>query len=172
MTELVTTDDDFEYLLDGFVIARKTAELMTSEGDVLIDMDIELDMALGRYVAAGVRVSRLGGVGEVTARLLRTITVQERIVEVALSELVEVAPAGSDDSGQGRVPAAEWLATLKADGAARTGVAGPVDVVNAVYTLAKLGNLPPLATVAEHLGVSQSTATRMVALARNARGDG
>lgn len=158
----------------GFAIRCQERAIHTEVRDGYdVEMVIELDRTISQYVASSVRVSRRSEGTEVTAKVLRTVTVQEVIADVALRDLVTIDESESDPLRP--FPSAlEWLEEVKEGGitALREVELKPgeetddTEVVGMIYTLAKLGNWPPLATVATHLGVSQSTATRMVARAR------
>ncbi|WP_146792708.1 helix-turn-helix domain-containing protein [Agrococcus baldri] len=158
----------------GFAINCQERAIHIEERDGYdVEIVIDLDRSISQYVASSVKVSRRSEGSEVTAKVLRTVTVQEVIAEVALRDLVTIDESGlSEDTPP--VSALEWLEDVKAGGleALRAVELKPgeeaddTEVVGMIYTLAKLGNWPPLATVATYLGVSQSTATRMVARAR------
>ncbi|MEF3405292.1 hypothetical protein [Agromyces sp. CCNWLW203] len=164
--ELVVVDPDAISLLGGVVRARPSAHLRAS-GDLSIDATVEieiaLDEALGRYVAKSVRVECDEPGGEVTAKLLREVRVQEAIVSVALRDMISVVLGEHEDDVE-VLSGEEMLARVKPmRGRDRYEVVQDAMIIDAI---ARLGNWPPLATVAARLGVSQSTATRLVAEGR------
>lgn len=157
-------------LFHGVIRARTSAQLRATgdlSEDAAVEIDIEYDSELERYVAVSVSVERNRPGVEITGRLLREVRVQEAIVSVALRDLIEVAYGDHEDdieilSGERALARVQPM----------KGRPRPEVLIDAaiVYNIAKLGNWPPLATVAERLGVSQSTATRLIAEVRSADG--
>ncbi|GHD50690.1 hypothetical protein D9V29_11830 [Mycetocola manganoxydans] len=170
-SSIIAVGSETADLLGGEVRIRTNANVMTTgelNDGATVDIDIVYDPDLGRYVAESVNVRRGGNGTEVTARLIREVRVQDAIVSIAMSDLIEVLSSDEDEDYITVSSGHDWLAKVKpvrersaSDDALRDAAV--------IYTIARLGNWPPLATVAKHLGVSQSTATRLVADAR-ARG--
>ena len=127
------------------------------------EIEIVYDEDLQRFVAESITVTRATPGTEITARLIRELTVQEVIAEVALSEMTMLWY--SDEGGPaGKITGSDALARiLPAEGRDPGEV---MDDALLISVLAKLGNWPPLVTVADRLGVSHSTAKRLVARAK------
>jgi antitoxin component of RelBE/YafQ-DinJ toxin-antitoxin module len=123
-------------------------------------MHVVFDQRLRRTVAASVGVDRAEEGAEVTTAGLRDVRVQY-LVAVSSMRVVEV----TREQGKPE-PLREYLADVKA----RTDRSYEETVREAVtlYRIAATVNLAPLKLVSEHLGVSVSTATRMMARAREA----
>lgn len=167
---MVAVDPEVIELFHGVVRAHRSADLRVS-GELSEDADLEIrieyDSKLERYVAASVKVSRNSPGVEVTGRLLREARIQEAISSVALRDLIEVVYGENEDEAE-VVSGEEALRRVKPmQGRSRFDAALDAGIV---YNLAKLGNWAPLATVAERLNVSQSTATRLVAELRASDG--
>lgn len=122
------------------------------------DMTIHVvyDPFLGRLAVDSVEVSAAPGY-EVTGTNLRAVRVQEYLIAAAENMVYR-----RDAEGQ-------WVSFV----ASLEGGAWPPEITSdrelhaaRVYELARLASMPPLKTVGEVLGVSQSTATRIIAQAK------
>lgn len=153
-------DDREEFLIVTVTAGARVTELDALEGGASYDVDVSYDERLERYVASSVTVTRSGEGSEVTSRLIRTVTVQEIVESVALSELTTVEFADADgDRGMGVDGATALTRIMPAAGREHREVAQDAWTVS---RLAKLGGRPPLVTVADTLQVSHSTAKRLV----------
>ena len=118
------------------------------------------DTVLKRAVAASVRVRRSGEGEEITTPALREVRVQWAL-QLSAIRMVMVARGGAEP---------EWLPEYLEGVKARTDRTYDETVREAVtlYRIAATVNLAPLKLVSDQLGVSVSTATRMMARAREA----
>ncbi|WP_424937351.1 MULTISPECIES: hypothetical protein [Bacteria] len=172
-TQLVIVDGDWIELPIGHV-GWDTLEVATRASAIVHDvlsggagyeLEIVYDASLGRFVAEAVKIERAGEGTEVTSRLIREVTVQEIIAEVALSEMTVLRDydeegvvrerSGSDALGEIAPAAGREPRSVRYD-------------ARLINTLAKLGNWPPLVTIANRLSVSHSTAKRLIAKDREA----
>lgn len=148
---------------DGVSIPKAWDIAATGEPDVAgtIHLHVAFDHQLRRAAATSVRLDRPEEGEEVTAAALRDIRVQY-LVAVSSMRVITVARDGDESERLG----GDYLADVKA----RTDRSYEDTVREAVtiYRLASTANLAPLKLVSEHLGVSVSTATRMMARAREA----
>ncbi|MEJ1923120.1 hypothetical protein [Microbacterium sp. KHB019] len=147
---------------DGVSIPKAWDVVATGEPNVAgaIRLQVVFDEQLRRTVAASVRLDRAEEGAEVTAAALRDVRVQY-LVAVSSMRVVEVTRA------QGKPePLRDYLAEVRS----RTDRTYEETVREAVtlYRIAATVNLAPLKLVSEQLGVSVSTATRMMARAREA----
>jgi hypothetical protein len=144
-------------IVEGFSVSPR-ATIETEEYGGTVRVEVVYDGFLERLAVESIQVSALPG-EEVTGKILRSIRMQDFI-----REAVEHMIYSRMDDG-------EWVQfTGLEDYLMELGEA-KVDrerVAALVYALAKLMNEPPLKKVADFLGVSQSTATRVVARARAA----
>ena len=116
------------------------------------------DSRLKRTVAAEVRVLREGEGDEVTSLTLREVRVQYALQASGLQMSTVAEPGHPVASG------AEYLRRMR-ERQDRDLTASVYDA-SRTYQLATAINLPPLKAVADCLGVSQSTATRLMNRAR------
>lgn len=116
------------------------------------------DSRLNRTVAAEVRVLREGDGDEVTSLTLREVRVQYALQASGLQMSTVAEP------GHPLATGAEYLRRMQ-EREDRDLTASVVDA-STTYRLASVINLPPLKAVADCLGVSQSTATRLMNRAR------
>lgn len=116
------------------------------------------DARLNRAVAAEVRVLRQGDGDELTSLTLREVRVQHAL------QLSGLMVSTVSEPGSPSVSGGEYLQRMRM----RTDRDLAANIVDAsrTYLLAAAINLPPLKTVADSLGVSQSTATRLMNRAR------
>ncbi|MFD4958426.1 hypothetical protein [Microbacterium sp. NPDC058389] len=136
---------------------------MTGEPDSLgaIRVRVLYDQQLRRSVAASVRVDRTGEGEEVTAASLRDVSVLQ-IVQRSAVRVVTV------QRGEGpSMTLSEYLADVQAHASDRKYAETVLEAVR-LYRIATTVNIAPLKLVADQLGVSVSTATRMMARAREA----
>lgn len=156
------TDSERIDVGDGVSIPKAWGVVATGEPNVagVIRLHVVFDEQLRRTVAASVRLDRAEEGAEVTAAALRDVRVQY-LVAVSSMRVVEVARA------QGK---SELLRDYLAEVRSRTDRTYEETVREAVtlYRIAATVNLAPLKLVSEQLGVSVSTATRMMARAREA----
>ncbi|SFI21602.1 MULTISPECIES: hypothetical protein [Microbacterium] len=147
---------------DGVSIPKAWDAVATGEPNVAgaIRLHVVFDEQLRRTAAASVRLDRAGEGDEVTAAALRDVRVQY-LVAVSSTRVVAVTrEEGKPESFS------QYLAEVRS----RTDRTYEETVREAV-TLYRIGatvNLAPLKLVSEQLGVSVSTATRMMARAREA----
>lgn len=156
------TDSERINVGDGVSIPRAWDVVATGEPNVAgaIRLHVVFDERLRRTVAASVRLDRAEEGAEVTAAALRDVRVQY-LVAVSSMRVVEVTRA------QGKPePLRDYLAEVRS----RTDRSYEETMHEAVtlYRIAATVNLAPLKLVSEQLGVSVSTATRMMARAREA----
>lgn len=147
---------------DGVSIPTAWEVVATNQPDVAgtIRLHVVFDEQLRRAAATSVSLERPGEGDEVTAAALRDIRVQY-LVAVSSMRVITVAREGGEPEHLG-----VYFAALKT----RTDRSYEETMREAVtlYRLASAANLAPLKLVSEHLGVSVSTATRMMARAREA----
>lgn len=156
-------DSERVHVGDGVRIPSSWDAVATGEPDNLgsIRVRVVYDQLLRRSVAASVQVDRSGDGEEVTAASLRDVSVLQ-IVQRSALRVVTV----QRDEGEPM-----WLSGYLADVRARASDREFGEtVLEAVrlYRIATTVNIAPLKLVADELGVSVSTATRMMARARGA----
>ena len=147
---------------DGISIPRGWDAVIMDEPGIpgTIRVGVVYDTVLRRAVAASVRVRRNGEGEEITTPALREVRVQWAL-QLSSIQMVMVAHGGADP---------EWLPDYLEGVKARTDRTYDETVREAVtlYRIAATVNLAPLKLVSDQLGVSVSTATRMMARAREA----
>ncbi|MCK3771273.1 hypothetical protein MZK47_16545 [Microbacterium aerolatum] len=156
------TDSERIDVGDGVSLPKAWDVIAMGEANLAgaIRLHVVFDEKLRRTAAASVRVDRAGEGVEVTAAALRDVRVQY-LVALSSMRVVEVARE------QGKTePLNQYLAGVRS----RTDRTDEETVREAVtlYRIAATVNLAPLKLVSEQLGVSVSTATRMMARAREA----
>ncbi|GAB2853232.1 hypothetical protein ACFQ0P_15815 [Microbacterium insulae] len=145
---------------DGISIAAGWDAVVMGEASIpgAVRIAVRYDRDLRRVVAASVRVDRSDEGDEVTALTLRAVRVQA-VVAASAMRLVTVARDGADakslDDYRADIHAAEERTTAEA-----------ITEAVVLYRIAFTVSLPPLRFVADELEVSVSTATRMMAKAR------
>lgn len=156
------TDSERIDVGDGVSIPKAWEVTATGEANVVatIRMHVVFDEQLRRTVAASVGVDRAEEGAEVTAAALRDVRVQH-LVTVSSMRLVEV----TREQGKPE-PLGEYLAKVKARSDRNYEETAREAVV--LYRIASTVNLAPLRLISKQLGVSVSTATRMMARAREA----
>ena len=170
MTELVVESIAPERVEVGDGISIPTAwdVIVTGEPGVpgAIRLHGEYDDALRRAVAATVRVDRVGEGDEVTAQVLRNIDHDGQLdarvqwlVAASAFRIVTVAREGGEFQ-----PLSSYLADVRAHSDRTPTEARDQAIV--LYRIASTINLAPLKFVSDYLNVSVSTATRMMARAR------
>ncbi len=162
MAELVIEQVDAEIIDagDGVYIPRSWGVVVTGLADIpgAVHARIVYDPTLRRAVAESVRVDRSGLGDEVTTTLLRDVRVQA-IVQSAAARVVRIDRDGGDLESYG-----EYIARLRTN----EGLSEEQNLREAVklYRLGSVINDGPLKLVSDELGVSISTATRMMNRAR------
>ncbi len=156
------TDRERIDLGDGVSIPRAWDAIAADGPNVAgtIRLHVVFDQKLRRTVAASVRLERAGEGHEVTAAALRDVRVQYL---VALSSMRLLTVTRAEGKAE---PFSEYLAEV----AGHSGRTYEETVREAVrlYRIATTVNLAPLKLVSDQLHVSVSTATRMMARAREA----
>jgi hypothetical protein len=156
------TDSERINVGDGVSIAKAWDAVATGEPNVAgaIRIHVVFDGPLRRTAAASVRLDRAGEGDEVTAAALRDVRVQYLVTVSSLRVVTVTREAGKPESFS------EYIAGVKS----RTDRTYQERVREAVtlYRLAATVNMAPLKLVSDQLGVSVSTATRMMARAREA----
>jgi hypothetical protein len=154
-------DDEILDAGDGIHIPRSWVAVVTGIPDVpgAVRAQVVYDPALRRAAAESIRVDRSGQGDEVTTTLLRDLRVQA-IVKWAATRVVRI------DGGLSAEPETygQYLTRLRAN-ESRSEEQNLREAVR-LYRLASVVNDGPLKLVSEQLGVSVSTATRMMNRAR------
>lgn len=147
---------------DGVSIPKAWDAVATGEPNVAgaIRLHVVFDEQLRRTAASSVSLDRVGEGDEVTAAALRDLRVQY-LVAVSSMRVVTVTRDGGEPERL-----SEYLEGMKSR-ADRTYEETVREAVT-LYRIATTVNLAPLKLVSEQLGVSVSTATRMMARAREA----
>lgn len=165
MSDLVVEDVDPERILvgDGVRMPTRWDAVVTSEPNSVgaIRVRAVYDQQLRRSVAASIRVDRLGEGDEVTAASLRDVSVLQIVQRSAL----RVVTVERDDGEP--LTLTEYLAEVRARASDREFGETVLEAVR-LYRIATTVNIAPLKLVSDQLGVSVSTATRMMARARGA----
>lgn len=128
------------------------------EAGYTLSMEMEFDENLHRLVSRSVQVLSPAGL-EVTGTTLRAVRVQDLLQQAGLLVLTKLSEG---DHGT-EIKAGDILRGYAAD--AELHRKSPAAVAT-IYEVATVLNYPPLKTISELLLVSQSTATRLVAKAR------
>jgi hypothetical protein len=162
MPELAIEQVDAEIIDagDGIHIPRSWSAVVTGLAEIpgAVHARIVYDPILRRAVAESVRVYRNGVGDEVTTTLLRDIRVQA-MVKWAASRVVRIDREGGDTESYG-----DYIRRLRAE-EERSEEQILREAVK-LYRLGSVINDGPLKVVSEELGVSVSTATRMMNRAR------
>jgi hypothetical protein len=165
VSELVVEaiDPDRIHVGDGVHMpSRWDAVEMGEPGNLgAIRLHVVYDEKLRRSVAASVRVDRPGEGEEVTAASLREVSVLQ-IVQRSAVRVVTVQRSEGPS-----MTLSEYLADVQAHASDREYAENVLEAVR-LYRIATAVNIAPLKLVADQLGVSVSTATRMMARAREA----
>lgn len=160
--KITTNGSEPVVLAGGLAYVESRAQLVLDPGladGSTVRMELTYDRELGRVVASELHVTRAREGRELTSKNLREIAIQNAVVKVVMNWMLHVI--GEDSM---TATAADALDNFNpAKGRAKPEVLRDAAVI---YTIARVGSWPPLKTVAETLGVSQSTATRLVADAR------
>lgn len=156
------TDSERINVGDGVSIPKAWDVVATGEPNVAgaIRLHVVFDEQLRRTAAVWVRLDRAGEGDEVTAAALRDVRVQYLVSLSSMRVVTVTREVGKPESF------GEYIAEVSS----RTDRTYQETVLEAVtlYRLAATVNVPPLKLVSEQLGVSVSTATRMMARAREA----
>jgi hypothetical protein len=162
MPELVIEHVDAEIIDagDGVYIPSSWRAVVTGLPEIpgAVHARIVYDPTSRRAVAESVQVDRSGPGDEVTTTLLRDVRVQA-IVQWAAARVVRI-----DRDGGGTESYGEYIARLRTD-AGRSDEQNLREAVR-LYRLGSVINDGPLKLVSGELGVSISTATRMMNRAR------
>ncbi len=165
MSDLVVENVDPERVLVGDGVRMPTGwdAVVTNEPNSVgaVRVHVVYDQPLRRSVAASVRVDRLGESDEVTAASLRDVSVLQIVQRSALRVVTVQRDAGEPLS------LTDYLADVRAHAAEREFNETVLEAVR-LYRIATTVNIAPLKLVSDQLGVSVSTATRMMARARGA----
>lgn len=165
MSELVVEEVDPEriHVGDGVHVPTRWEAVATGEPSKVgaIRVRVVYDQQLRRSVAASIRVDRTGEGEEVTAASLRDVSVLQIVQRSALR--VVTVQRGSGEP----LSVTEYLADARAHASDREFDATVLEAVR-MYRIATTVNIAPLKLVSDVLGVSVSTATRMMARARGA----
>lgn len=155
-------DDEILDAGDGIHVPRSWVAVVTGLPDILgaVRAHVVYDPTLRRAAAESIRVDRSGQGDEVTTTLLRDLRVQA-IVKWAATRVVRIDGGLSQPETYG-----QYLTRLRAD-ESRSEEQNLREAVR-LYRLASVINDGPLKLVSDELGVSVSTATRMMNRARGA----
>lgn len=155
-------DDEILDAGNGIHIPRSWGAVVTGLPDIpgAVRAHLVYDQTLRRAAAESIRVDRSGQGDEVTTTLLRDLRVQA-IVRWAAARVVRI-----DGGLSGPETYGQYVARLRAEGP-RSEEQNLREAVR-LYRLASVINDGPLKLVSEQLGVSVSTATRMMNRARTA----
>jgi hypothetical protein len=153
-------DDEILDAGDGIYLPRSWVAVVTGVPDIpgSVRAHLVYDPTLRRAAAESIRVDRSGEGDEVTTTLLRDLRVQA-IVRWAATSVVRIDGDLSEPETY-----AQYLSRLRAD-ESRSEEQNLREAVR-LYRLASVINDGPLKLVSEQLGVSVSTATRMMNRAR------
>ncbi|CAI9393100.1 hypothetical protein [Microbacterium sp. T2.11-28] len=153
-------DDEILDAGDGIHIPRSWVAVVTDIPDIpgAVRAHLVYDPTLRRAAAESIRVDRSGEGDEVTTTLLRDLRVQA-IVKRAAARVVRIDSGLSEPETYG-----QYLTRLRAD-ESRSDEQNLREAAR-LYRLATVINDGPLKLVSEQLGVSVSTATRMMNRAR------
>lgn len=156
-------DDSIEpyEITPGFAVMREATFKFPEQGVGWIEFRVVFDPVLGRLVIDRFAVSATSDVEEITGANLRAARMK-LYLETA-GEAMLLLRASVDDP---------WESADDSDQASlidfdRESVMDRVTLAAQLYGYARLLNKPPLKYTAEELGVSQSTATRLVSHARS-----
>lgn len=165
MSELTVDDVHPERIHVGDGVRMPTGWRATGTGELGTPGSIHVravyDQQLRRSVAASVRVDRSGEGDEVTAASLRDVSVLQ-IVQRSALRVVTVQRGATEPTSLN-----EYLADIRAHTSDRNLGETVLEAVR-LYRIATTVNIAPLKLVSDQLGVSVSTATRMMARAREA----
>jgi len=159
--EVVDISDERVPVGDGVSVPASWTVVLRGEPGVPGDIRVRAayDRTLRRVVATEVSVAR-GGVGdEVTSLTLREVRVQSALQVSGLKVSTVSEPGETTCSG------GDYIRRMQSR-KDRDLTANVVDA-SRTYALAGAINLPPLKAVADSLGISQSTATRLMNRARS-----
>lgn len=162
MTSVKMTSEPLDLGDDLWVAESFRATTSIQDSEATVEIDVTFSDDVGRYLVERVAAYRgPASTEEITGALLREIRVQEIVQQSALGVV------WFSDPRQGMV-SSKWGLTFMRRIATVDGRAQPEHVKTAarIYRVAAIVGLPPLRTVAEKLGISQSTATRLISKAR------
>jgi hypothetical protein len=160
--DVEVTDSERIDVGDGVSIPKAWDAVALGEPNVAgaIRLHVVFDEQLRRTAAASVSLDRVGEGDEVTAAALRDVRVQYLVAVSSMRVVTVTREEGKTDSFS------QYIEEVRS----RTDRTYQETVREAVtlYRIAATVNLAPLKLVSEQLGVSVSTATRMMARAREA----
>lgn len=162
MTSVKMTSAPLDLGDDLWVAESFRATSLIQDSEASVEIDVIFSDEAGRYLVDRVTARRGSApTEEITGALLREVRVQEIVQQSALGVV------WFSDPRQGMV-SSKWGLTFMRRIATVDGRAQPEHVKTAarIYRIATIVGLPPLRTVADKLGVSQSTATRLISRAR------
>lgn len=149
-------DDEIVDAGNGIHIPRAWIAVVTGLPDIPgpVRAHVVYDLTLRRAVAGAIRVDRQGPGDEVTTTLLRDLRVQY-IVQWAAMRVVRIQ--GEADATENY---SQYITRVRAEGS-RSSEQTLIEAAK-LYRLASVTNQGPLKLVSDELGVSVSTATRMM----------
>ncbi|WP_315636230.1 MULTISPECIES: hypothetical protein [Microbacterium] len=162
MTSVKMTSAPLDLGEDLWVASSFRATTAIDDSAATVDLDVMFNQEAGRYQVDQVTVHRGGtDAEEITGAVLREIRLQETVQKAGLGVVWFANPQ------QGMI-ANMWGLNFMRRIEPIDGRTQPEHVGTAarIYRIASIVGLPPLRTVAEKLGVSQSTATRLISKAR------
>lgn len=156
------TDSERIDLGDGVSIPKAWDAVATGEPNVAgaIHLHVVFDEQLRRTAAASVRLDRVGEGSEVTAAALRDVRVQYLVAVSSMRVVTVTREEGKPERLSKYIEGVRSRTDRTYEETMREAVT--------LYRIATTVNLAPLKLVSEQLGVSVSTATRMMARAREA----
>lgn len=158
--ECVDVSDRWVAVGGGVQVPRSWTVVLRGEPDVPGEIRVHAVYAprLRRVVASQVTVTRGDETDEVTSLTLREVRVQYAL------QTSGMRVAAVSEPGERVVNGAGYMLRVRERGD-RSPIQTHADAAR-LYQLATAINLPPLKTVADNLGVSQSTATRIMGRVR------
>lgn len=157
--EMSWNDDDEPIdIVPGLSVLPRATFEFSETGVGEISIEVIYDSFLERLAVESVTVTASPG-EEVTGAGLRSVRVQDCLRQAGLEMALVQTESGEWQEADRLLEIGRYArAAAEPDGR---------EVLAArLYTVARLVNAPPLKETAQHLGVSQSTATRLVARAR------
>lgn len=148
-------------LKSGLYVEREAEITVTghpSEGFDLV-MKVEFDETLGKLVARDVSVRASGPGLEVTGTILRAVRVQDLLQQAGLLTMTKLSEGDHGSEMRADTLLESYMRDAEKHRKSPSAAAE-------IYEVASVLNYPPLKTLSDVLGVSQSTATRLVARAR------
>lgn len=168
MADVETYDisDERIDLGSGVTLPRTWHARVSGEQNVpgMITVRVEWDAALGRTAVAFAALERDGEGVDITSQALREVRTHWIMTKSALD--VVTVDVQTIEGGKGkRIPAREFLGRKRAN--QERDASDALHDAIAVYRVAAALSYPPLKLVSDTLGISQSTATRLMSRARD-----